>query len=436
MQTAAELAPPASSGYSSKPELFSSGGKRSFILSLILVLVTLATYNSLAHNGFINLDDNLYVTQNEHVQSGVHWSTVKWALTSEDQANWHPLTWLSHALDWELFGKNAGGHHYVSLLFHACNAVLLFLLLQAATGFTWRSLMVAALFALHPINVESVAWVAERKTVLSMLFFLLALAAYDRYARKRGIPGYLMVALWFALGLMAKPMVITFPLVLLLWDYWPLRRMFPAPDELQLGPAGATAQPFSWLFLEKLPLLLLSAASALITMKAQSAGGAVRSMMEYSFRVRLQNAVVAYARYVGKAFWPWPLAPLYPHPGNTLKRWEVVAASLFLLAVTALVLLARRQRYLATGWFWFLGTLVPMIGLVQVGAAAMADRYAYLPFIGLFIMICWGIAEWAERRQISPRWLAAPSFAVLIALSAVTYRQLSYWRDNVLLWSH
>jgi protein O-mannosyl-transferase len=416
--------------------LFSSPEKRSVVLCLLLVVATLALYNPVNRHPFVNFDDDRYITENLHVRAGMHWSTVRWAFTTTEQANWHPLTWISHALDCQFFRLNPAGHHYTNVLFHCLDAVLLFLLLQKATGFTWRSLMVAALFALHPINVESVAWVAERKTLLSMLFFLLALSAYGRYARKPGIERYLAVAILYGLGLMAKPMVITFPFVLLLWDYWPLRRMFPAPGELAPVSAEAPAAPFSWLLLEKVPLLALSAGSALTTMRAQREGGAVRSIMEYSLSVRLQNAVVAYVRYIWKAFWPWPLAPMYPHPGDTLKRWEVAAASLFLLAVTALVLTARRQRCLATGWFWFLGTLVPMIGLVQVGAAAMADRYAYLPFIGLFIMVCWGVGEWAGQRQLSPGWLAPPSFAVLIALSALTHYQLHYWSNNVLLWSH
>lgn len=427
--------PPASPAPPFSSSLFSSAGKRSFVLSLLLIAATLALYNPVNRHPFVNFDDDRYITNNLQVRAGLSWDTIRWAFTTTAQANWHPLTWISHALDYQLFRLNPAGHHYTNVLLHATDAVLLFLLLQSATGFTWRSLMVAALFALHPLNVESVAWVAERKTVLSMLFFLLALAAYDRYARRPGGLRYLAVAFLFSLGLMAKPMVITFPLVLLLWDYWPLRRMFPG-DASPASPQAAAANPFAWLILEKLPLLGLSAASALITMKAQREGGAVRSITEYSLGVRLQNAVVSYASYVGKMFWPWPLAPMYPHPGDTLARWEIAVAALVLVAITSLVLANRRRRYLVVGWFWFLGTLVPMIGLVQVGAAAMADRYAYLPYIGLFVMLCWGIAEWAEARHIPAIWLAAPSFAVLLALSAVTHYQLHYWGDNVLLWSH
>jgi len=407
------------------------------VLCLLLVAATLALYNPVSRHPFVNFDDDRYVTNNLHVRAGLTWSTITWAFTTTDLANWHPLTWISHALDCQIFQLNPAGHHYTNVLLQAADVVLLFLLLQWTTGFTWRSLMVAALFALHPINVESVAWVSERKNMLSMLFFLLALWAYGWYARKPKAGRYLAVALLFALGLMAKPQIVTFPFVLLLWDYWPLQRMFPAQREEAPGtPERPSPRPFSWLVLEKLPLMALSAASAVITIKVQKAGGAVRTVMENPVSVRLENAVVSYARYVKKAFWPSHLALLYPHPGDSLKMWLVAASVLFLLLVTALVLAAPRRRYLAVGWFWFLGTLVPMIGLVQVGEAAMADRYAYLPFLGLFIMVCWGVADWAEQRHIPARWVAIPGLAGLVALAAVTHRQLDYWGDNLTLWSH
>lgn len=413
---------------------FSSPEKRTVVLSLALILAVLALYNPASRHPFVNFDDDGYVTNNSHVRTGLGWDTMKWAFTTAELANWHPITWLSHALDYQLFGLNPAGHHDTNILLHAANVVILFLLLQWTTGFTWRSLMVAALFGLHPINVESVAWISERKNLLSMLFFLLALWAYGWYARKPDVGRYAVVAILFALGLMAKPQIITTPLVLLLWDYWPLGRMFSSQRESS-GREYA-ARPFAALFLEKIPLLLLSTASAIITMKAQQAGGAVRTAVEFSFAVRAENAVVAYARYLGKAFWPGTLAPLYPHPGNFLASWQVVTAGLFLLAVTVVVLAARRQRYLAVGWFWFLGTLVPMIGLVQVGEAAMADRYAYLPFLGLFFMVCWGVADWAKQRNIPARVLAAPALAALLVLAAMTHIQLGYWSDNVTLWSH
>jgi len=421
-----------SAGAQKQHDLFSSPQKRTVILSLLLVLATLALYNSVIHNGFINLDDNLYVTSNPRVQVGVNWPTVKWAFTSFDQANWHPLTWLSHALDWQLFKKNAGGHHYVSLLFHAFNAVLLFWLLQSATGFTWRSLMVAALFALHPVNVESVAWVAERKNVLSMMFFLLAMLAYGWYARQPSFRRYSLVPLLFALGLMSKPQVITLPCVLLLWDYWPLERLGSADSD---SPRPFAKGSFRWLVIEKLPLFLLAGIDALITMRAQRAGMAVRTFTEYSMFARLGNSIVSYSRYVAHAFWPFHLSPSYGHPGDNIPVWHIVASALFLLAVTALFLL-RKKPYLVVGWLWFVGTLVPMIGIVQVGDQAMADRYAYIPFIGLFWMATWSISEMAAEWHLSPRWLAVPACLSLLTASVITHRLVNYWHDSELLWDY
>jgi tetratricopeptide (TPR) repeat protein len=438
MPTALELSPAVSESPQAESEraqenLFSSPGKRTVVLSLLLFLLTLALYNSVVHNGFINLDDNLYVTNNPNVTAGLHWTSFKWALTTFEQANWHPLTWLSHALDWQLFQKNAGGHHYMSLLLHAADAVLLFLLLQSATRFTWRSLMVAALFAVHPANVESVAWVAERKNVLSMLFFLLAMLAYGWYARQPSLRRYSLVPFLFALGLMAKPQVITLPFVLLLWDYWPLQRFGSAAD--RAAPPQFAPASFGWLVLEKVPLLLLSAADAVITMHAQRVGLAVRSITDYSLYGRLGNAVISYARYVGHTFWPFYLSPSYSHPGDAILLWQVVASCLFLLVVTGLVLLSRK-RYMLVGWLWFLGTLVPMIGIVQVGDQAMADRYAYIPFIGLFWMATWGITEAASRWHVSPRWLAVPACLFVLTAAMLSHQLIGYWHDSEALWDH
>ncbi len=431
--------------------------KRTLILGLVLVVATLVLYYPAIHHPFVNYDDDGYVTENHHVQSGLTWDTVAWAFTSYDQANWHPVTWLSHALDWQLFQLDPAGHHGTNVLLHALNVAVLFWILLQATGSAGRSFMVAALFALHPINVESVVWVAERKNLLSMLFFLLALGAYRWYAREPRPGRYAVVAFFFALGLMAKPQVITLPFVLLLWDYWPLRRMFADGGPVATGTEIAfPPRSFLNLLLEKLPLVALSAISAVVTMNAQRVGGGINP--ELSLAARLANAVVCYARYVGKAVWPTRLAPMYPHPGNSLAKWEVLSALLFLLVVTALVIAARRHRYLPVGWLWFLGTLIPMIGLVQVGRQAMADRYAYLPFIGLFIMICWGVADcvvassrWLESRRglttvgaetdnsrqpISAILLATVCAGVLVALVLVAHRQIDYWGDNVTLWSH
>jgi hypothetical protein len=395
------------------------------------VVATLALYYPVSHHPFVNYDDTVYVTNNSHVQAGLDWDTVKWAFTTYDEANWHPLTWLSHALDYQLFEQNPAGHHDVNLLLHVLNVLLLFWVLQQATGFAGRSFMVAALFALHPINVQTVAWVAERKNLLSVLFFLLALGAYRWYAREPRAGRYAVVALLFALGLMAKPQVITLPCVLLLWDYWPLRRMFAPAREPSAG--AILPKSFYSLVEEKFPLFAIAGVNAFITMQAQGRGGA-RNW--FPLVIRLSNAIVSYVRYVGKAFWPSRLALFYPHPATSLKIWQVLAALVFLLAVTTFIIIQRRYRYLPVGWFWVVGTLVPMIGLVQVGVQAMADRYAYLPFIGLFLMICWGVAEWSEQRHISPAALAGVSVAVLLALTVVARIQLGHWRDNVTLWSH
>ncbi len=422
--------------------LFLSGEKRSPILCLLLVLLTLAFYNPVIHNGFTNMDDDVYITGNAHVRAGLSWATVKWAFTSFDQANWHPVTWLSHALDCQLFNLNPAGHHYVNVLIHGVNAILLFLLLESATGLIWPSLMVAALFALHPVNVESVAWASERKNVLSMLFFLLALHAYGWYVRKGGVKRYAAVAGLFAVGLMAKSEIITLPFVLLLWDYWPLQRtsvlssqfsvLSERPSENLTVTGSPVPRSFSFLLLEKVPLLMLSAGSAVITLLAQSEGGAVRTA---STPGRLGNAIVAYVRYLGKAFWPARLANYYPHPG-LLPTWEVVASAAVLLGLTALFWHWRSHRYLIVGWLWFVGSLVPVIGLVQVGAAAMADRYAYLPFIGLFVCVVWGFAELVQERRIQAAWVRVPAVLVLLTLGTLSYRQIHYWRDSVTLWKH
>lgn len=413
-------------------QLFSSPKKRTVILSLLLILATLAVYNSVVHNGFINLDDTLYLTGNHQVQMGLRWSTVKYAFTTYYQANWHPLTWLSFALDWQLFGKVAGGHHYESVLFHAFDAVLLFWLLQGATGSTWRSLMVAALFALHPANVESVAWASERKNVLSMMFFLLAMLAYGRYARQPSIRRYSLVALLFVLGLMAKPQIITLPCVLLLWDYWPLRRLGSAGD-----PAGTLPRTsLRWLVIEKLPLFALAGIDALITMLAQRDGGALRDMNEYSAYARVGNSIASYARYVSHAFWPFHLSPSYGHPGDNLPMWQVVVSACFLIAATAAVIVLRKKRYLVVGWFWFVGTMFPMIGLIQVGDQGMAERYTHIPFIGLFWIAVWGIADMAEDWRVPKKWLAVPATACLLTASFLTFRLVSYWHDSEKLWSY
>ncbi len=414
---------------------FALPGKSILALGLLLLAGTLGVYLQVHRHPFVNLDDDVYVTENAHVTSGLNLTTVEWAFTTYHANNWHPLTWISHALDCQLFHLGPAGPHDVNVVLHLINVVLLFWVLWKATGYAGRSLMVAALFALHPLNVESVAWIAERKTMLSMLFFLLALGAYRWYAQKPRMGRCSVVALLFALGLMAKPQVITLPCVLLLWDYWPLGRLrLRTEQSASSSQTDIPPRSFYWLVMEKLPLFVLCLISAYLTMRAQRVGRP--QYWPFTFPVRLENAIVAYARYVRKMFWPSDLAPMYLHPGNSIRLWRVFLALAFLLAVTALVAVCWRRRYLTVGWLWFLGTMVPMIGLMQVGRQAMADRYAYLPFLGLFIMLCWGVADWAEARHLPTKLLPAVSIAVLVGLAVVTYRQVGYWADNVTLWSH
>ena len=411
--------------------LFADPQKRNKIVCLLLAVVTLALYNPVNRHPFVNYDDDRYIINNSHVRQGLTGDTFTWSLTATEQANWHPLTWMSHALDVSLFRLNPAGHHFTSILLHVVNVILLFLLLMWATSRFGPSLFVAALFALHPINVESVAWVAERKNVLCTLFFFLTLWAYGWYARKPDWKRYLAVAALFAAGLASKPMVITLPFVLLLLDYWPLARVRGAHDE-----ADRTATlPWSRLVIEKLPLLALSAASAVMTMQAQQAGGAIRTTSEVSFGSRVATAIWAYAMYLWKMIWPASLAPLYPHPGDSLAAWQVVVAAAILLAISAMAWRLRTRRYLLVGWLWFLGTLVPVIGLVSVGEAAMADRYAYIPLVGIFVMIAFGAADWAKSRQYG-FWPAVPAALILAALAFTTHRQIDYWKSSVDLWSH
>ncbi len=433
----------------------STGRKEIVVCCLLLALATLAIYSSANFHPFVAYDDDGYVTNNLHVQAGLRWSTFPWAFTTTEADNWHPLTWFSHALDCQLYGLNPAGHHFTNVLLHALNVVLLFLLLVRVTGATGRSLLVAALFALHPINVESVAWISERKNVLSTLFFLLALGAYGWYAQRPNVKRYLAVALLFVLGLMAKPMVITLPFVLLLLDFWPLQRIQgwgqPPPllkgrkkrkerlEELSRENSRAefavSPASFSRLVLEKLPLLPFCAGSAIITIISQRTNS-IRTLERFPLGVRLENAMTAYAMYVWKAFWPTRLAVYYPHPGNTLSAWQLGLAALFLLGVSVLVWKQRStRRYLVTGWLWYLVTLVPVIGFVQVGDQAMADRYAYIPLIGIFVIAVWGVADLADASTIHFWWRAAAA-TVLAILCFLTWRQIGYWRSDYDLWSH
>ena len=402
--------------------------------AILLALITFAIYFQVTQHPFVNYDDGEYVGDNINVQRGVSVSTIRWALTSTEHANWHPVTWLSHALDWQLFGSNPSGHHLTSLLLHVANVVLLFLFLAGITNSTTRSLLVAAIFALHPLCVESTAWIAERKNVLCATFFLLALMAYARYAKRPTIVRYGGVVLLFALALASKPMVVTLPFVLLLLDYWPLQRIqgwgepsaeFPAPQ----FPAWKIA-------LEKLPLLAMSAADSWVTIIAQRQVHAIRAGATFPFSLRFENAIVSYASYVWKALWPTRLAVLYPYPYGGLPALSVMVSALLLIGVSVWVWRERSNRYLMVGWLWFLGMMVPVIGLVQVGEQGMADRYAYLPLMGLIILAVWRLFDLAESAPQIKMYAGVAAAAVLIAFAALSVRQIGFWSSNYDLWSH
>ncbi len=407
--------------------------KLPLLLCFALAAGVLALYSPVGRHPFVNYDDQAYVFQNPHVIAGLNWDTLTWALTATEASNWHPVTWLSHAFDCQLFGLNPAGHHWVNVVIHALNTGLLFLLLWRATGAIWRSLLVAALFALHPLNVESVAWVAERKNVLSTLFFLLTLGAYGYYARKPNVQRYLAVALLFVLGLASKPMVITLPFVLMLIDYWPFGRI-----EGWSSPSAAFPTPqlrFSSLMLEKLPLLALSVGSAIVTMIVQTESEIPSVALPVG--VRVETSLYAYGMYLWKAVWPTHLALIYPHPGRTLLLWKPAVSGLIILIALAVAWKQRfRRPYWGVGWLWFLGTAVPIIGIVQVGVQVVADRYAYLTLIGIFVALVWEISALADQARVGrPARVAVPSL-ILAALAFTTFRQIGYWRSTVDLWTH
>lgn len=401
------------------------------LLCLVLALLVAAVYSRATRNPFVNYDDQGYVVENEHVQRGVTVDTLRWALTSKEDDNWHPLTWVSHALDCQWFGLNPAGHHATSVVLHGLNAMMLFLLLVSATGAVGRSFVVAALFALHPMNVESVAWVAERKNVLSMFLFLLTLGAYGWYAKRPGVMRYLLVVVLFALGLAAKPMLVTLPFVLLLVDVWPLQRVVGLAPSRAVTVARAS---FGRLVAEKLPLLALSVCSSIITMIAQR--GALADSRQFPFFRRLLSAIYAYASYVLTSFWPTRLAAFYPYKILDLSSPGFLLGLALLAGITIFVWRERRCLYLPVGWCWFLGTLIPVIGLVQVGQQARADRYAYLPLIGIFCMVVWGLQEVNRGGQIAKYGKGVAAVVALIACSWLTWKQVGVWHGSYELWSH
>ena len=395
-------------------------------ICIFLAVSTFAVYSQVQDHEFINYDDDKYVTNNEYVKAGFTRDSVGWALTTSYNSNWHPMTWLSHMLDAQLFGPNSKGHHLTNLLFHIANVLLLFLVLLRMTGALWQSGFVAALFALHPLNVESVAWVAERKNVLSTFFWLLTMWAYIRYAQKTNLKRYSLVILFFAMGLMSKPMLVTLPFVLLLLDYWPLRR-------LQSDRRTAISR----LVYEKIPLLVLVAGSVVTTLTVQKMGGALGSLNAFPIQERVINALVSYWLYLQKMIWPGGLAIFYAHPENTLSVWKGLAtAALLALVTTAAIRLARRAPYFAVGWFWYLGTLIPVIQLVQTGSIAMADRYAYVPLIGIFIIIAWGLPELLAKWRLRSRILTIAAGIWISTLMLMTWNQVSHWKNSITIFSH
>jgi protein O-mannosyl-transferase len=404
----------------SKPEGNWLAQNRIWVYAVALAVLGVAIYAPAVQHPFATLDDREYVTGNRYVQAGLA-STVPWSLTTSDMGLWHPLTWMSHALDVDLFGEEPWGHHFSSVALHALNCALLFLFLEKATGAAGKSFAVAVLFAVHPLNVESVAWIAERKTVLSTAWFFAAVLAYVWYTHKPTNKRYVAVAGFFALGLMAKAMVVTLPFLALLLDYWPLKRV-------EAWNAAA-----SKLLLEKIPLLLLAGVGSLLAIWAGSRGHSIVSVEAVPFGGRVQNAIASYAWYAWKLLWPAKLAIFYPL--HAVSAGKTAVAALFLVATTALVIRLRRP-YLTVGWLWFLGTLVPMIGIVQNGRQAMADRYAYVPEIGIFLMVVWGVEELARRVNVDNRVPVAVLCAAVLALCVTTEIQIGYWSTNLRLWEH
>ncbi len=398
----------------------------SVLIYLVLALTVFVVFYQVHSFDFINYDDPAYVYENPNIQLGITLKTIKWAFSTTRSSNWHPLTWLSHALDWQLFGFNPGGHHYTNLIFHIINTLLVFMVLKQMTRAVWASVFVAALFGLHPLHVESVAWIAERKDVLSTFFWLLTVWAYACYVAKPRIANYFLVVVFFAFGLMSKPMLVTLPFVLLLLDYWPLGRV-----------ENFNLRGLYRLIWEKVPLFILSAASGAITFFAQQGSGAVMELVNFPLKLRISNALISYIEYIWKMIWPTRLAIFYPYPSGGISILYVVISATALLAVTIFVLrFASSRRYLITGWFWYLVTLLPVIGLVQVGRQAMADRYSYISLTGLFIIIAWGAPELFGRWRYKRIAFFLSALLIISAMSVCTYFQLRHWRNSQTFCEH
>ncbi len=405
--------------------------RKEIIICLLLVAATLFVYLQVINNDFVYFDDELYVIDNPNVKTGLSRESIIWAFSTDYAGNWHPLTWLSHMLDVELYGLSPMGHHLTNLQIHIANTVLLFILLNWITGAAWRSGFVAALFALHPLHVESVAWIAERKDVLCAFFWILSILAYVRYTRNQSKTNYLLIVVLFAFGLMSKPMIVTLPFTLLLLDFWPLSRFEQKTYKKQ---TAACRIPIA-LILEKVPLFTLSAVSSIITFSIQQHGGAVASLESIPLTMRISNALVSYIGYITKMFWPINLAFFYPY--HKLPIWNVLLSGILLLCVSALIIFAaRRLPYLVTGWLWYLGTLVPVIGLIQTGSQSMADRYTYIPLIGLFIIVAWGMRDIAAKWQSQRILLLIFSGIALVFFIICTWFQAGHWQNGISIFKH
>ena len=400
---------------------------------LFLTVATLIVYWQVINHEFVNLDDESYVTRNTHVQAGLTLKGAIWSFKTLDLSFWHPLTWLSHMVVCELFGINPLWHHLTNLILHLASVLLLFRVFLGMSGNPWQSGFVAALFALHPLNVEPVAWVAERKGILCIFFWMLTLWSYLRYLERPKIPNYLLILFFFVLGFMAKPMIVTLPFVLLLLDYWPLRR-FQSGKPVDGRSSGAKSfdPRLVW---EKIPLLFLVVLMSIIGYFAQQSGGALSTMEALPFGIRISNALVSYVLYLWKMLWPSNLSVFYPH--EAIPGWQAIGAGLFLAAVSLLVVAARKHRpYLAVGWFWYMGTFVPVIQIVQVGMHSMADKYAYIPLIGIFVMVAWGVPDLLTRSFRSKKVLVSAGGICLIILAVITWKQLGHWANSMTLFQH
>jgi predicted negative regulator of RcsB-dependent stress response len=405
------------------------------VICAVIVVATLCVYGKIWTHEFIGYDDDKYVTQNRYVSQGLSKESVIWAFRSTHASNWHPLTWLSHMLDVELYGMNAGAHHLTNLLFHIFNSLLLFIVFRKMTAQVWQSGIVALLFALHPLHVESVAWVAERKDVVSTFFWMLTIWSYARFTQRPEMARYLAVVGFFSLGLMAKPMLVTLPFVLLLLDYWPLKRIQGAQPNNHAGKPGP-GLPLLRLVYEKIPLFVLAGISCAVTFLAQKKGEALGLLDVHPPMMRLGNAVVSYVKYIQKMFWPDQLAILYPYP-KVIVGWQVLAAFMVLGCITFLTVRYRKRLpWLFVGWFWYVGTLVPVIGLVQVGVQALADRYTYIPLIGLFLILTWGAAALIDNWRYKKGALSVITTVVFFVLISSAWAQVSSWKNSIRLFEH